>query len=205
MSEDSKVKILKTAAKLFARKGFDGARVEEIAKKAKVNKALIYYYFKSKKAILDELLDNLIEDTIAEKEKSKAQYIENVELYKKHPEKILDNSLDRLMAFYNSHKDVFTIMISELLKDGSSEKQVFRFFNALYGYAERFSGETGIEVKHLQLAGAQSFFNVMLPMFFYSVFSKRWCKEYGIDEEEMRKEFFDTLIPVYAGIAKKMV
>lgn len=38
---------------LFAEKGFDGARVDKLAEMAKVNKALIYYYFKSKEAIPD--------------------------------------------------------------------------------------------------------------------------------------------------------
>ena len=42
-------KILKTAQKHFAAKGFDGTRVDEIARDAKVNKAMIYYHFKNKK------------------------------------------------------------------------------------------------------------------------------------------------------------
>ena len=49
---DSRERILDAARSEFAEKGFDGARVDEIAKRADVNKALIYYYFKGK----DELL-----------------------------------------------------------------------------------------------------------------------------------------------------
>ena len=47
-SIDSKERILNVAEKIFADKGFDGARVDEIAQRAKVNKALIYYYYKNK-------------------------------------------------------------------------------------------------------------------------------------------------------------
>ncbi len=41
-------RILQTARKHFALKGFSGTRVDEIAKDAKVNKAMIYYHFKNK-------------------------------------------------------------------------------------------------------------------------------------------------------------
>lgn len=51
----TKEKILKVSEQVFAEKGFDGARVDEIARKAGVNKALIYYYFDGK----DDLLDHL--------------------------------------------------------------------------------------------------------------------------------------------------
>ena len=48
--------ILKTALKAFAEQGFHGCRVETIARKAEVNKQLIYYYFGSKKALYKEVL-----------------------------------------------------------------------------------------------------------------------------------------------------
>ena len=36
--------ILEAAEKVFIEKGFDGARMQEIANKAKINKALLHYY-----------------------------------------------------------------------------------------------------------------------------------------------------------------
>ena len=52
----SKRRILEAASKIFAEKGYDGARVDEIAKRAAVNKALIYYYFpKGKEELLERL------------------------------------------------------------------------------------------------------------------------------------------------------
>ena len=41
----SKERILAASEQIFAEVGFDGARVDDIALKAGVNKALIYYYF----------------------------------------------------------------------------------------------------------------------------------------------------------------
>lgn len=41
-------KILSAAKDVFVEKGFDGARMQEIANKAGINKALMHYYFRSK-------------------------------------------------------------------------------------------------------------------------------------------------------------
>jgi TetR/AcrR family transcriptional regulator len=41
-------RIVAAAEKIFAEQGIDGARMDAIARTARVNKALLYYYFKSK-------------------------------------------------------------------------------------------------------------------------------------------------------------
>ncbi|RLD60153.1 MAG: TetR/AcrR family transcriptional regulator [Bacteroidetes bacterium] len=57
-------KILEAARKVFLKKGKDGARMQEIANEAGINKALLHYYFRSKDklfiAIFDEALDEFI-------------------------------------------------------------------------------------------------------------------------------------------------
>ncbi len=50
----TKRKILDSAKKIFACKGFDGASVEEIANDAGVKKALIFYYFPTKDSLFLE-------------------------------------------------------------------------------------------------------------------------------------------------------
>jgi TetR/AcrR family transcriptional regulator len=50
---------LAAAERVFAEKGFDGARMDQIAREAKVNKALIYYYFKGKEKLFLAVLDDL--------------------------------------------------------------------------------------------------------------------------------------------------
>lgn len=55
-------KILETAIKLFAEKGFNGTTTKEIAEEADVNEALIFRYFSTKR----ELYGAIIEKKIAE-------------------------------------------------------------------------------------------------------------------------------------------
>jgi AcrR family transcriptional regulator len=50
--------ILEAAKKVFLSKGLDGARMQEIADEAGINKALLHYYFRSK----DKLFDAIFED-----------------------------------------------------------------------------------------------------------------------------------------------
>lgn len=53
---DSKERILKTAIKIFAEKGLDGARINDIAAQAGLNKRMIYHYFGSKENLYVEVL-----------------------------------------------------------------------------------------------------------------------------------------------------
>jgi AcrR family transcriptional regulator len=48
--------ILDAAALEFAERGFAGARVDRIARRARVNKAMLYYHFKSKQMLYRALL-----------------------------------------------------------------------------------------------------------------------------------------------------
>lgn len=49
--ENTEFRILEAARHIFLQKGFDGARMQEIADTAQINKGLLHYYFKSKDAL----------------------------------------------------------------------------------------------------------------------------------------------------------
>jgi TetR/AcrR family transcriptional regulator len=56
--EESRAAILRAAATEFAEHGIAGARTDAIASAAKVNKALLYYYFEDKETLYGAVLDN---------------------------------------------------------------------------------------------------------------------------------------------------
>src|SRR2546427_8071205 len=56
--EESRAAILQAAAQEFAEHGIAGARTDAIARQAKVNKALLYYYFKDKETLYGAVLDH---------------------------------------------------------------------------------------------------------------------------------------------------
>jgi len=56
-AEETRAAILQAAVEVFSHEGAAGARTDEIAKRAGVNKALLYYYFKDKDALHAAVLD----------------------------------------------------------------------------------------------------------------------------------------------------
>ncbi|MGA8428952.1 MAG: TetR/AcrR family transcriptional regulator [Candidatus Sulfotelmatobacter sp.] len=56
--EESRAAILHAAAHEFAEHGIAGARTDAIAREAKVNKALLYYYFQDKETLYGAVLEN---------------------------------------------------------------------------------------------------------------------------------------------------
>jgi TetR/AcrR family transcriptional regulator len=57
----SRERLLAAAAAEFASRGFAGANVDRIARAARVNKAMVYYHFKSKAALYREILQDMFD------------------------------------------------------------------------------------------------------------------------------------------------
>ncbi|MEP7092577.1 MAG: TetR family transcriptional regulator [Flavobacterium sp.] len=53
---DKKIQILEVAEKLFSEKGFEGTSIRDISKAAKINVAMVSYYFGSKERLLESLI-----------------------------------------------------------------------------------------------------------------------------------------------------
>jgi TetR/AcrR family transcriptional regulator len=64
--QNTKERILRAAFAEFASYGASGARVERIAKAAHVNIRMIYYFFGSKRALLDEVLSEIFRERLAQ-------------------------------------------------------------------------------------------------------------------------------------------
>ena len=58
-SEASHAAIFKAAAEEFSERGFEAGGVDRIAAKARVNKAMLYYHFGSKRALYIEVLRDM--------------------------------------------------------------------------------------------------------------------------------------------------
>ncbi|MCK0159559.1 TetR/AcrR family transcriptional regulator [Allomuricauda sp. F6463D] len=56
--ENTEAKILEAAKQVFQAKGMAGARMQEIADKAGINKAMLHYYFRSKQLLFEAVFSN---------------------------------------------------------------------------------------------------------------------------------------------------
>ncbi len=57
-------KIIHAAMKVFTKKGFAGARMQEIADEAGINKASLHYYFRSKQLLFEKIFNSILSTTL---------------------------------------------------------------------------------------------------------------------------------------------
>ena len=56
---DTETRIFDAALKVFARKGRDGARLQEIADEAGIHRPLLHYYFRTKQQLYEAVAERL--------------------------------------------------------------------------------------------------------------------------------------------------
>ncbi len=113
--ENSKQKILNSAIKLFANKGFDTVSVREICKDAGVNLCMISYYFGGKKELYKAIIDNLIEKQTQYANTFLDLSIEPKTLAKQEQIDLLLLILDKFVDFFYSKisSDLILLLLKE--------------------------------------------------------------------------------------------
>ena len=188
----TKAKILSVAEKLFSEHGFDGTRVDDLAEKAGVNKALIYYYFKSKDDILDALFTSAIQDVI--------QVIEQTYEDMQIDEEEIENIFNVLLELISRKKRIISVMLMESLKGGTAQRphlfKVADYF--IDGEVEtieqlfRSKGITELAEEDRKRMLVAEFFTGILPIINYVVYSEHCSKHFEMSKEELKKYFFEA-------------
>ena len=104
-------RILAVAALEFAERGFAGARVDRIARRAKVNKAMLYYHFKSKDGLYKTLLRQMFTRAAAR--------LQAVAESGAPPADKLDRAIATIAAFIDEHAFFPAIMLREVADGGA--------------------------------------------------------------------------------------
>jgi AcrR family transcriptional regulator len=131
--EDTKVSILRSAAKLFAQNGFDATSVREIAKNSGVNIAMIYYYFQTKEGLYQEIL----EDACRALSLSLADCIDR----KRDPEENIYCFIKTYINFLQNHKTLHLIFLRETISQTKLMKIIvkkygLKIFGLVHGIIE---------------------------------------------------------------------
>jgi TetR/AcrR family transcriptional regulator len=103
--------ILAAAAAEFAARGFAGARVDRIARRAKVNKAMLYYHFSSKQQLYRTLLRRMF--SLA------AERLEAIAAGPGTPARKVDLAIEGIAAFIQEHTSFPSIMLREVAEGGA--------------------------------------------------------------------------------------
>ncbi len=160
-STETKSKIIDSARKHFIKYGFDGARMQAIADDAKVNKALLHYYFKDKQLLYQEVFEFAMvnlksgftifnEKALTILEKFQKFSIFCLNLYKNHTDIIIF-----LVCEIQRSPDVIPnyVMQGLNLKDSDLSKQI----------------ETGMNLGLIKKADIQEVLVTIIGLFFYPI------------------------------------
>ncbi|HHY75899.1 MAG TPA: TetR/AcrR family transcriptional regulator [Firmicutes bacterium] len=220
-TEETKKRIIEVVRRHFSEKGFDAARVDEIAKDAGVNKALIYYYFESKEAILDHLIQELFDDVSALALEFVEEHVvsmisqgrldiesdrwrfasedDAMDFYRaclRYVEKIVDFSL--------SNRGVVRIAIFESLKHGKHKNTLFQLLDRLYNKNESPLYRTIWSADHdfdfTPEAVVFRFFFGFFPVFNLAAHFDAYVQATGLSESEVRDSFirgYQKVVSVY--------
>lgn len=117
--------IINAAVRIFVEKGKDGARMQEIADRAGVNKMLLHYYFKDKDTLFLEVVRKVVADLYG----SVMAESMNAPTF----QEFLSVFIERHFNFLNERKDSFQFLLWELSRKQFDLKDMVSGSNSPYG------------------------------------------------------------------------
>jgi len=145
-------RIINTSAKIFSEAGFAGARMDEIAKRAGVNKATIYYHIGDKKALYAQVLHDIIGNTAE-------HFMSNLD-ENQSPEQKLKYYINAVTRTMDQNPLIAPIMMREQASGGQNLPEII---------AEDFASIIGIVTNILEEGVKQGVFIKTTPFIIHSM------------------------------------
>jgi|GEM_PF-6430782 len=105
---DTRLKLIKTGAALFAKKSFVEVTVEDVVNKAKLSKGAFYHYFSSKESFYIEIIkeaDTIFNQIFSEKLTTCKDYSSRLRLF-----------IESVLQFYQKEKNLYLVVQNEINK-----------------------------------------------------------------------------------------
>ena len=153
-NKDTEGQILNAAENVFQKKGMDGARMQEIADEAGINKAMLHYYYRSKQLLFEAVftkafsllapqLNKILNDDSSIEEKVK-------------------NFTNNYISFISKHPYLPNFIIQELNRNTKFFEKIQQ--NAAFPTLEKFKNQVKLEVEQgilKPIDGEQLFINIV--------------------------------------------
>ena len=153
-NKDTEGQILNAAENVFQKKGMDGARMQEIADEAGINKAMLHYYYRSKQLLFEAVftkafsllapqLNKILNDDSSIEEKVK-------------------NFTNNYISFISKHPYLPNFIIQELNRNPKFFEKIQQ--NATFPTLEKFKNQVKLEVEQgilKPIDGEQLFINIV--------------------------------------------
>lgn len=176
--------LMRTAIDLFARKGFADTPIRAIARAAKVNTALIYYYFKDKEELLNQIITRAAAGLVA--------ILKEIQQEEPDPLTCLKKMIGRQISFAaESWKETKVLVLDTDRLKGRKKTECLRLQREIYDvYMNQL-----IQLKEANIIG-----DINLPIANFAIFSTinwfyRWYKPGGsLNEEEISDQMIKILL-----------
>ncbi len=159
-------RILKAATKEFSEAGFAGARVDQIANSAGVNKATIYYHIGDKQALYAQVVHDLFGNAVE-------QFNRNITAAQS-PQDQLKGFIQTIAGMVDQHPELAAIMLREQASGGKHfPEMVAQDLAQILGILTEILDDgvrSGIFIKtvplivHMMIIGAIVFFKMTSPI-----------------------------------------
>lgn len=173
-------RILTTARDAFAQQGFDGARLDSIAKAAGVTKQLVYHYFKTKEELYGVVLDRVSDEVLA--------MLDDPDYDRLAPPDAVRCLIERIMQAYAERPYIIGMTLDQDLHKGEHISRRSKYMPSVRKFiAERVAPmlERGVAEGAFRPGLNPSLFYWSIFSLASAVFTQRWAmsKSSGIDFE----------------------
>ncbi len=185
---DTRTRILEAAEILFSEKGFSGTGIDEIAKRAEITKSVIYYHFKNKEDILQQMFRRFADLAFAQKAQMGGQFFNGQADIRDMAQRLLD------LLDMKTVQRLSKILMMEAIK-GNDRGLLYelweRNIDLLYdNFSHLLNPEMRANRSQMQF---ETFFFGMVPMLAFNVFRLQWEQRYELSQTELKEMFIETL------------
>ena len=147
--EKRRAKLVEVAALVFREKGFNAANVDDIAKRAGMDRASLYYYYKGKKELFREMVEQAITGNV--------QRAEEIAAAPDSPETKLRRLIAALFESYERHYPYLYVYVQEdmtrLMSDQSTWSRNIRSLSKRFDVATTGIIKDGLESGEFRSSG----------------------------------------------------
>ena len=186
---DGRARILEAATRVFAIKGYEGSRIDEIAREAGVPKSLIYYHFKSKDGVLEALTKQFIDEYTALIAAAQA------EPRLASADRFGERMKERCLDFERRNADLIRVMLIDSLKKENERPILFRVVDAMVQAEAQRAGAGFDRQERL----AAEFFTRLIPSYAYICFADAWVNAFGATPAELEERFLRLLVDTHGA------
>ena len=151
---DTEEQILNAAENVFQKKGMDGARMQEIANEAGINKAMLHYYYRSKQLLFDAVFKNAFSLL--------APQINKILNDDSSIEEKVRSFTHNYITFISKHPYIPNFIIQELNRNPKFFDKIQQ--NPSFPSFDKFKNQVALEVENgilKPIDGAQLFVNII--------------------------------------------